>query len=110
MSKDKKELKLIKKFADTFMPFVMRNTVEKHIMTGRELKADNYPEAEKYGDDEKVIFNYPVQIYMNHYRAIKDAWYSGGYDAINDYFERVAKGMAKTKEADNRIPEPEKKK
>lgn len=98
MSKNKKELKLIKEFCDRFMPLVMRNTIEKHIMTGRELKANNYPDAEKYADDQKVIFNYPVQIYMNHYRAIKDAWYDGGYPAISAYFERIIAGIKKTKE------------
>ena len=106
-AKNKKELAFIKYFADNMLPLVMRNTQEVHIMKGRELKQLNYPDAEKYGDDEIVRFNYPVQIYMNHYNAIKDIWYGGGtdrqrYDGINDYLQNVANGMKKTRQADEK--------
>jgi hypothetical protein len=70
------------------MPIVIRNTHEKHIYTKEELDEWGYVDAEKLPDG-RYLFNYPVQIAVNHYRALKKAWQKNGFKGASDYIDRI---------------------
>jgi hypothetical protein len=72
------------------MPIVLRNSHEKHIYTQEELEEWGYVDAEKLPDG-KYLFKYPVQVALNHYRALKKAWKKKGFRGCSDYIDRINK-------------------
>ncbi len=73
------------------MPIIAEDSVEVHVMTGKELKEFGYVEQEGKPliDDKKYDYKYPVVIAANHYRRLKKAWLKDGEDGLKKYFERV---------------------
>jgi hypothetical protein len=70
------------------MPLVIRNTHEKHIYTKEELDEWGYANAHKLPDGT-YVYNYPVQIAVNHYRALKKAWKKNGLKGASDYIDKI---------------------
>lgn len=81
------------------LPLIMRHTSERHFVKGAELIADDLTEVEgKRIDPEAMYINrLPVQIAINHKRAMKKMFkrYKGegvqGYiNAVNNYQAKKA--------------------
>lgn len=70
------------------MPLVWRFCTEKHIMTQEELDEMGYVGAEKLPDG-KYLYRAPVQIAVNHYRALKKAWKKSGFEGAWNYMDKV---------------------
>jgi hypothetical protein len=70
------------------MPMVIQNTHEKHIYTQEELEEWGYVDAEKLPNG-KYLYKYPVQIAINHYRALKKAWKKGGFEHCKRYIQKI---------------------
>ncbi|HXS55738.1 MAG TPA: hypothetical protein VN726_06415 [Hanamia sp.] len=70
------------------MPMVIQNTHEKHLYTQEELEEWGYVDAEKLPDG-KYLYKYPVQIAINHYRALKKAWRKSGFNGCMAYVKKV---------------------
>ena len=72
------------------MPLVLMNTHEKHIMTKEELDEMGYVGAEQMADGT-YLYQSPVQIALNHYRALKKAWIKDGFKGCSNYIDRINK-------------------
>jgi hypothetical protein len=87
----KKIVKQIEEVAGT-LPLVMRNTCEKHIMTGKEMiedldwtKIDGKPVL----PSERYLVNQPVQIAINHKRKMKKLYQKYDVAGVHGYINAV---------------------
>lgn len=94
MGKQRK-LKIIRKAAKD-LPVIMRNTIEKHFVTGAELRLlDEMDDRAKDGcienliDDRMYVRNFPVQIAINHERNLKKLVMAHGPEIIGQYRDAV---------------------
>jgi hypothetical protein len=72
------------------LPTVMVNTIEKHIVTKKDLEDGLYVGAELLNDGT-YIYNSPVQIAKNHYRCIKKRYKKGGAPLVAIYIDEINK-------------------
>lgn len=90
MGKQRK-MKQIRKLAATF-PTVMRDTVEYHYMTGKELKSEldvDQINGVPVKDDETCRYTYPVKIAINHNRKLKRMYDKHGIVGMVAYAKAV---------------------
>lgn len=73
------------------LPLIMRNTCEKHIVRGFELMADDRKEVEGKPIDPKAVYvdRLPVQIAINHKRAMKKLFNKFKGDGVKAYVNAV---------------------
>lgn len=73
------------------MPIIMRSTYEKHIRTGQELIDDNRTEVEGKPiiPTARYIDPFPVQIAINHKRAMKKIYKKHKAAGVNGYIQAV---------------------
>lgn len=84
---DANTVKQLKTLADK-MPIVWRFCIEKHIMTQQELDEMGFVGAEKLPDGT-YMYKAPVQIAVNHLRALKKAWKRSGYEGASNYIDKI---------------------
>lgn len=72
------------------LPLVMVETHEKHFMTKEELDEIGYVGAEKL-EDGRYVYKYPVQIAMNHYRRLANAYRKHGFEGCAKYIDEIKK-------------------
>jgi hypothetical protein len=73
------------------MPVVMRNSYERHIVTGQELLDSERKEVEGKPIDPaaQYIDPFPVQIAINHKRAMKKLYKKYKASGVNGYINAV---------------------
>lgn len=74
------------------LPVFLDNTHEKRIIAGSEIlswgtvaEIDGQP----IDPDKKYVWNYPVQLYNNHYRRMKKAYLKHGTPGISKYLDSL---------------------
>ena len=74
---------------------LLENTVEKHRLTGFQLKEIGYvpPEGVVLFDTMMYDYNYPVIRDMNHERRVRRAFERNGWEGVNAYFESLLKAL-----------------
>lgn len=73
------------------LPLIMRSTCERHYVKGQELIDDNRPDIEGKKIDPKAIYvdKLPVQIAINHKRAMKKLFKKFKGDGVQGYINAV---------------------
>ena len=76
------------------MPIIMRNSYERHIVTGQELIDSERTEVsgKPIDPEAKYIDPFPVQIAINHKRAMKKLYKKYHAAGVNGYINAV-KGL-----------------
>ncbi len=84
------------RFAAMLPPF-MENTKEKHKYTGAELiewgftdEFDGEQKGQPLNPGATYIYNFPVQVLVNHARRVRKAFLRGGYPELNKYLQGLA--------------------
>lgn len=89
--------KQIEKVAGT-LPLIMRNTCERHIMTGEEVIAEmafKEIEGKPVLPSERYMIRQPVQIAINHKRAMKKLYKKHGVIGVVAYRDQAQAYAAK---------------
>lgn len=75
------------------LPLIMRNTCEKHIVTGAQLIEDgiNEVDGKPVLAEQEYIRNMPVQIAVNHKRAMKKLFKKHKAFGVQAYINAVNK-------------------
>ena len=77
----------LKAIADN-MRLIMVNTHEKHLMTKEELEEIGHADAEQLPNGT-FIYRAPVQIAMNHFRALKNAFKKNSFEGCLNYINKI---------------------
>lgn len=97
MGKQRK-MKQIRKLAATF-PTVMRDTVEYHYMTGKQLKEEldvHQIDGISVKDEETYRYKFPVKIAINHNRKLKRMYDKHGLVGMVAYAKAVDQHLKNT--------------
>lgn len=73
------------------LPTIMRQTSERHYVKGIDLINDNRPEVEgkKVNPEDIYVDRYPVQIAINHKRAMKKMFKKYKGEGVQSYINAV---------------------
>lgn len=80
------------------MPVILRQSYEKHIRTGQELIDDNRTEiaGKPINPAAKYVDPFPVQIAINHKRAMKKLYKKHKAHGVNGYIAAVKNYVSTT--------------
>jgi hypothetical protein len=94
----KKYLKEFRRLAGG-LPVVMQHTVERHIVTGRELLEQDLKEADGAPIDplKQYIQRLPVDMAVNHKRRMANAYKRHGIAGVKAYIAAVEKEAERQK-------------
>lgn len=88
---NKQMLAAFKILADNLRP-VNNETSEIHRLKGSDIiEFDNITEMDgvKIDPEQYYMMRYPVMIFSNHYRRLKNAWKKRGREGVQDYLRYV---------------------
>jgi len=74
---------------------MLEHTIEKHLLTGAQLKQWGYEAPDGQTIIDGMLYNYDFAVIrdMNHQRRIRKAFQANGYEGIDQYFKNLLNAL-----------------